>query len=296
MGRGILVGDHFFLGLGNVKFSGEPYDLGNGLVMGPASAEVNAPVFLNLSPGLRNGPAIMIGHRARGGYHFDISAQLSVPRTQLEDLWEDEYSAAWFLAAIIRLRLGPGCRIPLISEHTMASETVDHSEKFRCLQFAEECIRRDFTPTEITDPSKDDLKWIEDNWKPAVDLFLNESGFGLLFRAFDRSMVLWDPLMSLAAMWAGIEAIFSPSRTELRFRVSAYSAAFLRQTGNDRLRLQAQIAKLYDARSRAGHGSERVPENALRETYDLARELILKIVETKLVPQREDLDMMLFSC
>jgi len=44
--------------------------------------------------------------------------------------------------------------------------------------------------------------------------------FNILFQAFDQSAHARDPLLALLLMWSSLESMFSPARTELRFRVS----------------------------------------------------------------------------
>lgn len=97
------------------------------------------------------------------------------------------------------------------------------------------------------------------------------------------------------ALWSALEALFSPAHTELRFRVTASIATFLEPPGAARLALQKKAAKLYDARSKVVHGAADPQINALVETHDLTKRVLVKIIEDNHVPTREEIEGSLFG-
>jgi|SRR5712691_1739992 len=75
--------------------------------------------------------------------------------------------------------------------------------------------------------------------------------FALAVDALSSGQFVRSSALILDSLWGALEALFSPSTTELKFRVSSLIAAFLEPFGNSRGLQQKQIAKLYDKRSAA---------------------------------------------
>jgi hypothetical protein len=66
-----------------------------------------------------------------------------------------------------------------------------------------------------------------------------------------------DRLVDAVIVW---ENLFGTSEGEPRLRISAAMAWLLGQDGKDRRRLQLELKKLYDARSKVVHGGDVSPE------------------------------------
>ena len=60
----------------------------------------------------------------------------------------------------------------------------------------------------------------------------------------------------MVSPWGALEALFSPSTSELKFRVSSLIAAYFEVPGVERVKCQREVAKLYDKRSTAAHESQ----------------------------------------
>ncbi len=94
------------------------------------------------------------------------------------------------------------------------------------------------------------------------------------------------PRTRLALIWSGIEALFGID-SEVVFRVSLYSARFLAPNNeSERLKIFADVKRLYKQRSAAVHGSRMKGDLqiAVRESADLLRRLIRRCVENKELP------------
>lgn len=89
--------------------------------------------------------------------------------------------------------------------------------------------------------------------------------------------------------------MFSPAHYELRFRVSATIASYLEPPGRERWACYRRVKKLYDARSKAAHGSQVEEADPLFETYALLKRALTRMIEDNYVPTREDLEAMLFG-
>jgi len=55
------------------------------------------------------------------------------------------------------------------------------------------------------------------------------------------------------------------------------------------------VKKLYDARSKAAHGSPLAENKSLFETYDLLKQVSVQMIEENDVPSRDNLEGLLFG-
>ncbi len=95
-----------------------------------------------------------------------------------------------------------------------------------------------------------ELEWLRDNWHEAAVL-LGKEDFNVAFQAIDSSVWNHSPALALVAVWGALERLFSPSTSELKFRVSASIAAHLEPAGRERYACFKKIKSLYDSRSKA---------------------------------------------
>jgi hypothetical protein len=138
------------------------------------------------------------------------------------------------------------------------------------------------------------IGWVVDHWNNAVELRGSSPEFELALDTFDNAQCIPSTAMMLVSIWGALEAIFAPHKAELVFRVSAQLAAFLKPRGPARLEKQKDIVKLYNLRSAAAHGSPKHGYDDLVKTYELLRMAIIRMIELKLVPNREKLEELLF--
>ena len=99
----------------------------------------------------------------------------------------------------------------------------------------------------------------------------------------------------MVAIWAALEALFSPSTTELRFRVSALIASYLEPPGELRQSRAKAIGKLYDKRSSAAHGKSTHEDDDLLASFNLLGEVLRRMIEQGRVPTKPELEGMLFG-
>ncbi len=119
--------------------------------------------------------------------------------------------------------------------------------------------------------------------------------FNLLMQALDQSLFARSVELALLALWGALEAVFSPGRNELRFRVTALIATFLEPPGEDRRSLQRKLTKLYDSRSAAAHGRSESLLAPLLATYVTVKRIVTKILEENRVPTPRQLENELFG-
>jgi hypothetical protein len=139
------------------------------------------------------------------------------------------------------------------------------------------------------------LEWIRQHWVDAGHMMQENSQFGLTMAAFDNCSFGRNPELALLQLWGALEALFSPGRDELRFRISANIATFLEPPGTERYSLQKKVAKLYNSRSAAAHGRAKNVEDALIATYAVTRRVLLTSIEQNHVPSLKELESKLFG-
>ena len=101
------------------------------------------------------------------------------------------------------------------------------------------------------DAGDEQIEGVKRRWRATHRLMNDSPEFALAAAAIESGQFIQNSALTLVSLWGALEALFSPSTTELKFRVSALIAAFLEPPGNSRLSLQKNIAKLYDKRSSA---------------------------------------------
>ena len=85
--------------------------------------------------------------------------------------------------------------------------------------------------------------------------------------------------------------------SSLRTTVQGFAtiASYLEPPGKERWACYRRVKKLYDARSKAAHGSQVEEADPLFETYALLKRALTRMIEDNYVPTREDLEAMLFG-
>jgi hypothetical protein len=137
--------------------------------------------------------------------------------------------------------------------------------------------------------------WVRDRWEITHKLIQENAEFSLAVDALDSGQFVEKSALTLISLWGALKALFSPSTSELKFRVSSLIATFLERPGADRHALQKDVAKLYDKRSAAAPGKPRHEVDDLLATFNLFRNVLMKIVDRGEVPSKEVLERWLFG-
>ena len=283
-----------FVGIAGVKLEPSEYALGSGIRMSQTYAHLMAPFMMAYSPAEPGRPHPAPWSAASGGLAFDIHVQLEIPPASLNGLSLDPEFVAWWIAAFLRLRVGPKFLIPVIGEQSFETAKVKHGDaKYHPIETESRILVLDpkarHTITEI------DLAWVTKFWLPAARLFHENDAFRLLFEATDQAMFARHRGLALLWLWGGLEAVFSPDKAELKYRISSAIASFLEPGGVPRMNAQKAIAKLYDSRSAAAHGRADKKTDSLQETYAIARRSVIKMLEDNRVPTHLELEAKLFG-
>lgn len=283
-----------FGGLSGARLPVEVFNFGRGIAVSRTYAHLMAPFMMAFSPAEHGRPHLAPWRAAKGGFAFDIDAQIHVPREFKPPEWFDRLNTVWWFVALLRFRATPFVLVPVVASGPFAKAKDDNEETHFWPMEVEQrlLILEEKASHEICE---DDLEWIRRHWWDAGKLMNRSQEFSLLFQACAQCMFARNPALALLSLWGALEGLFSPAKTELRFRVSANIAAYLEPPGLPRMELQKKVAKLYDARSQAAHGGADLPKDALQESYALTKRVITKVIEANNAPNREELDTVLFG-
>lgn len=283
-----------FAGLAGVTLDVPEANLGYGIKLTSTYAHLMTPFMMAFSPAPKGGhhPAPWVA--VRGGLGFDMTVQIEVPASTVTALSLEPSYVAWWITALLRLRVSPAFLVPAVGEQSFAeakaepAKTVYHPIEIEARMLA-------LDPEPRRNISETDAAWVAKHWVEASNLYQSNDNFRLLFEGTDQCMFAKHRSLALLWLWGGLEAIFSPDKAELRYRISSAIASFLEQSGVPRMNAQKAIAKLYDSRSAAAHGREDKKADSLQETYSLARRAVLKIIEDNRVPTHTELEAKLFG-
>jgi hypothetical protein len=228
-----------------------------------------------------------------GAQQLDVTSQLFIPLS-LGSSATDLERVARLLTSALRLYADPAVTLLAISTHPYESLIERRLEGSRIAPVE---ISPRYFPLGLATSgcNLDGLQWVARHWKTVLRLCQDHAEFRLAIDALDHGQFEPNPSLSLVSLWGAIEALFSPSTTELKFRVSSLVAAFLEEPGAGRLEKQKQIAALYDHRSAAAHGKPKHSSSHLLETFELVRAILIRIVEGGRVPTKAQLEENLFG-
>lgn len=287
-------GEHdLHAGLAGTELDEEQYELGNGILLRRTYAHLFAPftlAFKRPNPGLPHpGPWTS----ARGGVSFDVTAELFIPAA-FNSRFGSKTNVAATIIFLLRLGINPGITSPMWANvgFSLISERPDDEVQL----ILHEVERRHILLT-VDDPGvpPEAAKWIRERWEVALKLISKHSEFALAVEALDQGQFVQSTALALVSLWAALEALFSPAKAELKFRVSALIASYLEAPGPNRLARQKCVAKLYDKRSGAAHGQPSHDGQHLLDSFNLLREVLIKMIDDGAMPTKDELESNLFG-
>jgi hypothetical protein len=288
-----LFGGNLHAGLSGIELQEPCFDLGFGLTLSKTYAHLMAPFMIAFKPALSGLHHPAPWKAAQGGNSFDISAELCVP-AEIEGDFGSKIEVARTVLFLLRLGVNPATTLPVFSNHAFAvlSEVRDNEARL----FPYEVQPRHFPLGVLGGTATPEaVGWVSKKWPVTHKLILKNTEFSLAVAAIDSGQFVQQSALALVSLWGALEALFSPSTAELKFRVSALIAAFLEPPGRARHALHKDIAKLYDKRSAAAHGKPKHDADDLLATFNLLRRVILEIIDRGEVPTKEKLEAALFG-
>ena len=288
-----ILSGNLYVGLSGIKLASENLIFSRSIRLETTFAHVMSPITIAFSPPTERGYHPPPWKAARGGFGQDITAQLVIPETAGMNL-NARLEIASTIVFLLRLWSDPSVTMPALSNISFsdiagADDGVAHivpiEHRPRTFQLL------------LSDDSKitNSLNWVTEHFETALTLRAESSEFRLAAYALGSGQFVENTALVLISLWGALEAIFSPSTSELRFRVSSLIAAYLYSAGTERLKKQKEIAALYDKRSAAAHGKSKHAGDDLLATFELLRKVLIKIIRDGAVPTKQDLEERLFG-
>jgi len=285
--------DPLHAGIAGVTMEMSEFDLGEGLVLRQTFAHFMAPFLMAFAPAEGGKPHPAPWSAVSGGLGFDINVELFVPASFNRPRFFDRLNTVWWITALIRLRGGFRAHAPVIADRPVAE--FSKVWKNAAMLPVEILERKMFGKSVLERLTLPDLMWLKEKWLRGGQLMNEQPKLNDAFQALDAAGSLPNPAVSLLAVWGALEHLFSPAKQELRFRVSANIAAYLESHGQTRLNLHRRLMKLYDARSGVAHGVKTDSFEAWSETFAIANQILIKILDSGEVPTKDSLEKQLFA-
>src|SRR5262245_20150838 len=92
-----------YAGIAHVTYTGEPFDLGHGIILKSTYAHFFAANMMAFARATEGKPHPTPWRAARGGSSYDIEIELAVPTCQKLPGGLGAKDAAWLIAALLRL-------------------------------------------------------------------------------------------------------------------------------------------------------------------------------------------------
>jgi hypothetical protein len=279
-------------GIAGAELPVDAFDLGHGIALSRTYAHLMAPFMMAFTPAPPGKHHPAPWRAAKGGFGFDVVAQIHIPSNFSLPDWFDKLNTIWWLAALLRFKAAHSVTIPVVASEPFTKGRESNDIEFWPIEIDPHRLQMIIKPSIMLE---DDLCWVRDHWIDAGRLLQRSKQFNLLFQSLDQSLFSRNKSLAFLSLWSALEATFSPARSELRFRISANIAAYLETPGSKRSALQKRIAKLYDARSAVAHGTSQREDAAFKNTYDLVCQVLMHILSENHVPTRDELEQMLFG-
>lgn len=282
-----------YAGLARVAYDGEPYDFGHGIVLRSTYAHLFAANMMAFARATEGRPHPAPWRAARGGFSYDIEAELVVPTDGKLPGGLSADDAVWLIAALLRLAEYPYLMVPIISDVSFeAAPTSKQEPLLRPFEIEPRIVHGG--SDEVALISAKTLSWVKLVWASTAELMRTCPQLNMALRAADACTVQGRTASALLTAWGALEELFAPSRAELRFRVSAHIAAYLEPVGPKRLELFRKVADLYNARSKAAHTAQDAELGALVHSFVILRNALVRMVDEGTVPTQADLEKRLF--
>jgi hypothetical protein len=282
-----------YAGLSHVSYDGEAFDLGHGITLRSTYAHLFAANMMAFARAAEGKAHPSPWRAARGGFSYDIEAELSVRIGGELPGGLDADDAVWLISALLRLADYPYLMVPVISDVSFESAPTSKRDPIlRPFEIEPRILRAG--DDEASRLSARNLSWVKSVWPRTAELMRKRPQLKMALRAADACTVQGRAASALLTAWGALEELFAPSRAELRFRVSAHIAAYLEPAGQKRFELFKSVADLYSARSKAAHTAQEAEVAALVKTFLILRNALVRVVDEGAVPTQTDLEKRLF--
>ncbi|MEF9443316.1 hypothetical protein OWT26_25420 [Burkholderia sp. 1A5] len=216
-------------------------DLGQGLVLRRTYAHLMSTYMMAFQPPEAPGkhhPAPWKGTTRHDG--FDVHTELVIPAGYKPPGQLTAFEVARTITSVLRLFVDPTIRFLVQSTHSLSEVATipDREIAITPVESTKQYIQLALV-SDGNAPAR--LGWVRDHWQNAVELMASHADFRLAMEAFELSTFVPHHALTLVSLWGALEALFSPSTSELRFRVSVLIASYVHP--------RARGVSLFNARS-----------------------------------------------
>ena len=233
----------WYAGLTNLDLGVGSEEIGHGLTLSTVYVHVMAHAMLAFKPPQSGNPHEGPWVHAPGGFALNVDAQLYIPSTYARPKTAN-FGVATRLVGLLRICVDPRIRLAFVS-HVPFSELPEEAKRAHVVALTMETEPLRMTFKTSSDHSQvERLAWVRQHWEAALDLAERSVPFALALDTLESVLFIKNPALALVSIWGALEALFTGSKVELRFRVSALLATYLEPSGPKRFELQKATAKL----------------------------------------------------
>lgn len=286
-----MTGLAFYVGLSGLQMEVDSFELGQGISIRKTYAHLMTPYVVAFKRPEQGKPHPAPWVTTSQGKGYDVEAELLIPKGLPK---YENWRVAVAILFLLRIGINPAVTAPIgaaksfgdieaAKDGSLAPHALEQRDRVFALRVDDGVL------------SESGARWLRDHWVQTCELLESSPEFALAVAAIDEGQFEKNTALTLVSLWGALEALFSGERSELRFRVSSYIAAYLHESGSKRRERQKKVGKLYDKRSAAAHGVPKHNSEDVFETISLMREVLMKIIEEGKVPSRTRLEEMLFG-
>lgn len=258
----------------------ESFALGHGVVLSRTALHLPADSLLELLPSVPDVNHAALKVLARSG--MDLCGQLYVPAEFRPQRWLDRVNAVWWIVTLLRLKVTPAVRVPLLSSEAFSE--IEQVSREGAEHWPVETERRvlPFEPGASPRIGEEDLRWVEAHWFHAGRLLVGRPPFSRAMKHLDRAYLMTEAPVALLTLWEGLGALLGTPDRDLPENV----AAFLEPPGGARRELAERITRMAEAEE----AGPEVVEGFLAESYGIVKRVLLKVIEEERVPTRQEIE------
>jgi hypothetical protein len=285
-----MEGKDLYGGMAGIGLECDDFEFGEGITISRTYAHLMAPLLMAFAPAPTGGHHPAPWKAVRGGMAFDIVAEIHVPANLLLEDWFDQLNTIWWIAALMRLRVSPLTRVPVIAARPLS--TLSEASEAEATVWPIEVNPSQLVPVQeaATLARRQDLEWIAAFWLPSGRLVRSNENLNTAFQAFDQCIWTISPALALVQLWGALERIFTTAHHQKTLQLSSRISAYLESDPEARAQLAEDVVTLYRARSSCAHGNPTSKADPLYGTYALLRRVLFKIIEQNHVPSTDELE------
>ena len=276
-----------FGGLAGAVLDANEFEICHGLVLRRTYAHLMSPYVLAFQR-----PARADQHHpgpwksTRGGAWLDVEIEVALCEG-IRPTGFNRLNTLWWTLALLRLSSGASLRMPVVSDTSFA-EVIESSVEPTL--WPVETLPRQIITTRNPPESigERNLFWVRQSFLSGSEL-MNDGAFGRAFQTFDSSVWAHSAGSAIIMIWAALETLMRPGRTNVTKRLASSLATLLEPEGAKRQQLYQHIKSLYEARGSSAHASRSPETQQLLESFCVARRAFVHCIENRQIPNPETL-------